>query len=204
MNIGIFYDIAIGIWQFIVALMQVIGPAGFFLVMIIQAIAAPIPSELVLITGGASYGLVVGTIVGGLGEIAGAFVAFFISVKLGRPIVERLVGKDSLEFSDKWFHKYGGWAVLLGRLTPFIPFDAISYAAGLTKMSFRSFIIATAVGAFPRAAFYCFLGSIVPTERGGLEAMFTIAMIIVVAILLAVFVLQYYIKRKLLSSKEVQ
>ena len=202
MNLGLFYDIAIGVWQFIIALMQVIGPVGFFLVMIIQAIVAPIPSELVLITGGASYGLLIGTFVGGLGECAGAVVAFYISVKLGRPIVERLVGKDSLDFADKWFIKYGGWAVLLGRLAPFIPFDAVSYAAGLTKMDFKTFFIATAVGAFPRAAFYCFLGSIVPSDREALEAMFSIVMLVIIAILVAVFVLQYYIKRKVLSGSK--
>jgi len=204
MNLNFFYDIAIGIWQFIITLMQTIGPLGFFFVIILQAIIAPIPSEFILITAGASYGIVVGTIVGGIGQCVGAVFAFYISVKLGRPIVERLVGKDSIDFADRWFIKYGAWAVLLGRLAPLIPFDAISYAAGLTKIRFKPFIIATAVGAFPRSAFYCFLGTILPTERGSLEVMFSLMLLVVFVILLVLFLLQYYIKKRMLRDDKVK
>jgi len=162
------------LYNLVVDLMNWLGPLGLFLGMIIQAIVAPIPSELVLYFAGTSMGWKIGTIFGGLGELAGAIIAFWISLKFGRPIAEKLVGKEHLEFADEWFEKYGSWAVLFGRLLPFVPFDAISYGAGLTNMSKKKFMIATAFGAFPRALFYTYIGyaSIKQIETTGFESTF--------------------------------
>jgi uncharacterized membrane protein YdjX (TVP38/TMEM64 family) len=52
--------------------------------------------------------------------------------------------------------------VFAGRLVPGIAFDAISFAAGLTRMRFRSFIAATALGIFPQTFLYSYLGQQAP------------------------------------------
>ncbi len=196
---GYFVLVTGTVYNFIIFLMQTIGPVGLFIAMIIQAVVAPIPSELVLMIAGAAFPLWIAILFGGLGEVAGAVVSFHISLKFGRPLVEKLVGKTSLRFADAWFKRYGGWAVLIGRLVPFIPFDAISYAAGLTKISFRDFIVATTIGAFPRAAFYCFLGTVVSTQVEGMEGMFSNAMLLLIAVIVLVFVAENLIKKRVVE-----
>lgn len=126
--------------------------------MIIQAIAVPIPSEFVLICGGAAFGLLSGWLVGALGSVIAAGIGFYISRKGGRFVAIRFAGDKGIELADNWFNRWGAWAVLLGRFAPFIPFDAISYSAGLTKMKLKSFMIPTIIGTLPRTLFYAFLG----------------------------------------------
>lgn len=186
------------LYTVIIEIMQRFGPIGLFVAMIIQAIIAPIPSELVLFVAGASFSLFTAVLFGGLGEIAGAIIAFFISRKYGRRIVEKLVGREHLEFTDKWFDRYGTMAVLLGRLLPFVPFDAVSYGAGLTKMKFKNFLAATAVGAFPRAFFYVFLGwaSAKQIETAGFEQTFTL-----MVSLAGVFIFLLYLTPKYISKR---
>jgi uncharacterized membrane protein YdjX (TVP38/TMEM64 family) len=196
-----FYDLSFASLQIAVSIMQALGPIGFFIVMIVQAVIVFIPSEAVLILGGTTYGLLWGSIIGGFGALGGAVVAFYLSKKLGRPIAEKLIGKTWLTFADKWFDKYGGWAVLIGRVLPFIPFDAISYGAGLTKIDFKTYFIATFIGSFPRAIFYSFLGVVIPTEREGMESLFTLAIGAIGAILIAVVVLQHYMKKKMVDGE---
>ncbi|MFX0096216.1 MAG: undecaprenyl-diphosphate phosphatase [Candidatus Hodarchaeota archaeon] len=190
----------------------IIGPIGFFAVMIVQAIAAPIPSEAIILFGGGAFftiygfwtGLLMTGIVGGLGECAGALFGFYISRFGGRPMALRLVGKRSIQFADEWFTRWGGWAVLIGRLVPLIPFDAVSYGAGLTKMRFRSFITPTILGAFPRAFFYGYLGILLITigSTGGLEWIYLIIGGVIGAILVSALIAHYYVARRYTITKE--
>jgi len=143
----------------IVSSFQAGGLPLLFFVMIVQALAIPIPSEFILICGGAAFGLLPAWLVGTIGSLVASSICFYISHKGGRPIAFRFIGEGGIEFADNWFNRWGKWAVLLGRFAPVIPFDPISYGAGLTKMKFRSFIIPTGIGTPPRALLYVFLGT---------------------------------------------
>jgi uncharacterized membrane protein YdjX (TVP38/TMEM64 family) len=150
----IIYDILI----LVIESFQAGGLPLLFAMMIIQALAIPIPSELVLIAGGLSFAFPFGWIVGACGSIVAAIVSFYISKKGGRSLAIKLVGEKGIKFADNWFNHWGSWAVLLGRFAPFIPFDAISYSAGLTTMKLRNFMIPTVIGTLPRTLFYTSLG----------------------------------------------
>ncbi|MBR9678563.1 MAG: VTT domain-containing protein [Nanoarchaeota archaeon] len=176
----------------LIGLMDILGPFGLFLIMIIQAIIAPIPSELMLMFGGAAFGFVVAGIAGGIGQIFGGAVSFYISKKFGRRFVQKIVGERALGFADKWFKKWGGWAIIMGRFAPFIPFDAVSYGAGLTKISFTTFIVATTIGSFPRAFFYAYLGqAVTESMRAGFETQF-----LMLSIIICVLILMYALSKK--------
>ncbi|MHA1237901.1 MAG: undecaprenyl-diphosphate phosphatase [Candidatus Odinarchaeia archaeon] len=193
-------------YDFAINLILLIGPIGFFLAMVIQAIAAPIPSELVLMFGGGAFytlegfigSLLLTGIVGGLGECAGALCSFYISRFGGRPIATKLVGEENIKFADEWFKRWGGWAVLIGRLTPLIPFDAVSYGAGLTKMSLKVFMLATIIGAFPRAFFYGYVGILIQQaiEVGGIEFIYTLVSCVIVAVIILVLVVHRMVIKK--------
>nr|WP_296864386.1 VTT domain-containing protein [Thermosyntropha sp.] len=57
-----------------------------------------------------------------------------------------------------FFERYGKWAVLVARLLPFMSFDIVSYAAGLTGMGFWEFLWATGLGQLPATLIYSYVG----------------------------------------------
>jgi len=180
------------------------GILGFFISMILQAVVAPIPGEVVMMAGGAIFGLLVASIVGEIAGCIGASLCFFISRKGGRALVMRIIGKKGLDFADDWFKKYGLWAVFFARLIPLVPVDAVSYGAGLTAMSFKSFIIATIVGMLPRVIFYSYLGELAAEhiETIGLEKVYFNILLIVVLIAVVIMACIYLFKKMQMNRKE--
>lgn len=90
--------------------------------------------------------------------MAGAAVCFLIARILGRDVVEKLTSKAGLEQIDVFFEKYGRNTILVCRLLPFVSFDLVSYAAGLTSMSFGAFFVATGIGQLPATIVYSYVG----------------------------------------------
>ena len=91
-----------------------------------------------------------------------AVVSFWIARLLGRGPVEALVGRTHLGAADRWFLRWGAYAILVARLVPVVSFDIISYAAGLTRMGFWQFMLATVVGMAPATFIYSYLGGQAP------------------------------------------
>jgi uncharacterized membrane protein YdjX (TVP38/TMEM64 family) len=195
------------------------GLTLLFFMMIIQALAIPIPSELVLIAGGLAFPFPFGWLVGALGSIVAALVGFCISRWGGRSLAFRLVGEKGMKFADNWFNRWGAWAVLLGRFAPFIPFDAISYSAGLTSMRWRNFLIPTVIGTLPRALFYTSVGGFfgvtfqelivqyhatkeIPEKLQGPLSFFNVVLFAVVAVLAIILIAYWLVTRRYTAKKE--
>jgi uncharacterized membrane protein YdjX (TVP38/TMEM64 family) len=209
------YDILI--W--VIESFQAGGLPLLFGMMIVQALAIPIPSELVLIAGGLAFAFPFGWLVGALGSIVAAVLSFYISKKGGRSLAIKLVGEKGIRFADNWFNRWGSWAVLLGRFAPFIPFDAISYSAGLTTMKLKSFLIPTVIGTLPRTLFYTCLGSFfgvtfqqliesyratgeIPVELQSMVSQFNYVLLAVVAVIAVIFVVYTLVTRRYSEEKE--
>lgn len=90
--------------------------------------------------------------------MAGAALCFFIARYLGREATEKLTSRFALQEVDHFFQEHGKFAILIARLLPFVSFDIVSYAAGLTSMSFTSFFWATGVGQLPATLIYSYAG----------------------------------------------
>ena len=116
-----------------------------FLLMIFQSIAAPLPAFLLTFANANLFGWWQGAILSWTSAMAGAAVCFYIARILGRDVAEKLTSKSGLAQIDTFFERYGKNTILICRLLPFISFDIVSYAAGLTSMSFMSFFIATGI-----------------------------------------------------------
>lgn len=143
------------------------GVLLYFGVMTIQSLLVPIPSELVLLASGLLWTMVGGTIVGFIGSIFTGFLAYYVTLKGGRPIAEKLVPKKFLDPLDMLIKKYGFAFILVMRAIPFMSYDPISYASGLLKIDFKKYMIATIIGSLPRALFYAFLGTLLLGNIGG-------------------------------------
>lgn len=129
-----------------------------FLLMIFQSVAAPLPAFLLTFANANLFGWWQGAILSWSSAMAGAAVCFLIARILGRDVVEKLTSKAGLEQIDVFFEKYGRNTILVCRLLPFVSFDLVSYAAGLTSMSFGAFFVATGIGQLPATIVYSYVG----------------------------------------------
>lgn len=143
------YILGFGIW----------APVVSFLLMILQSIAAPLPAFIITFANAGLFGWVKGALLSWTSSMAGAALCFFIAKFYGRTVVIKLTGKYALDSVDDFFDRYGKYTILIARLLPFISFDIVSYAAGLTSMSFFSFFVATGVGQLPATIVYSYIGS---------------------------------------------
>ncbi len=147
-----------------------LAPVLFVLLLIVQAVLAPLPAPALAATGGYVFGTVEGFILTWLGALVGGVLCFVLSRILGRRFVER---STRLRGLDRYVEEHGAILVFVLRLIPLISFDVISYAAGLTGLSFWSFLIATALGMAPGTFVFVYLGGASGASPGpGLYAAF--------------------------------
>jgi uncharacterized membrane protein YdjX (TVP38/TMEM64 family) len=117
--------------------------------------------------------------------MVGAGLCFYIARMMGREAVEKLTGKAVLNSVDAFFDRYGKHTILVCRLLPFVPFDPVSYAAGLTSIRFRQFMLATGLGQLPATLVYSWVGSLLTGGTfwfvSGLFILFALTIVIIAA-----------------------
>ncbi|MEG0373547.1 MAG: TVP38/TMEM64 family protein [Enterococcus sp.] len=138
-----------GVWAVVIS----------FLLMMFQSIIAPLPAFLITFANAAVFGWWQGALLSWTSAMAGALVCFYIARIAGREIIEKMNKNFSLETIDEYFDRYGRHTILICRLLPFISFDFISYAAGLTAIKPLPFLIATGLGQLPATIVYSYVGS---------------------------------------------
>jgi uncharacterized membrane protein YdjX (TVP38/TMEM64 family) len=124
------------------------GPAAIIVLMMLAILISPIPSAPIALAAGAAYGHGWGTLYVLLGAEAGAVAAFAVTRFVGYETVHRWFGNRlSIGLIGSQNALMG--IVFVSRVLPFISFDIVSYAAGLTVLSFWRFAIATFAGIAP-------------------------------------------------------
>lgn len=133
--------------QFIMGL-GMAGPLAVVALMTLAILVSPIPSAPIALAAGALYGHTWGTVYIVLGAELGALAAFGLARLLGRDALQRWFG-DRLPKTRLGSQGAMMAIVFVSRLLPFISFDVVSYAAGLTTLSFWRFALATLAGIVP-------------------------------------------------------
>ena len=160
-----------------------------FLLMVFQSIAAPLPAFFITLTNANLFGWWQGCILSWVSSMTGAALCFWIARILGRDVVERICTKGALASVEEFFARYGKRCILVARLLPFISFDIVSYAAGLTSMDFWGFFIATGIGQLPACIVYSYVGGML---TGGAKKMFIGLMCLFALAIVVVLVKQVY------------
>ncbi len=166
--------------------------------MIFQSVMAPLPAFLITFANANLFGWWQGAILSWVSSMLGACLCYYISRILGRDVVEKLTSKAGLENIDEFFAKYGKHSILIARLLPFISFDIVSYAAGLTSMKFWPFVIATGLGQLPATIIYSYVGGML---TGGAQLLVTGLLILFALSVLIVLIRKIYNQRNKEKAK---
>jgi len=170
-----------------------------FLLMVLQSVVAPLPAFLITFANAALFGFWKGALLSWSSAMVGAALCFFIARSLGREAVEKLTSKGALKNIDDFFKRHGKQSILIARLLPFISFDIVSYAAGLSSVSFLGFWVATGLGQLPATLVYSYVGGFL---TGGAKLLVTGLLILFALAFLIGLGKQVYTERQ--KSKEKQ
>ena len=148
-----------------VALDQVrqLGPWGpvLFILLYIVACVAVIPASVLTLGGGTLFGVVQGSIYVSIAATLGATAAFLVGRYLARDWVMRKLGAHPAFVAiDKSVAEEGWRIVFLTRLCPIFPFFLMNYGYGLTRVSFRDYVLATWIGIIPGSTLFVYIGSL--------------------------------------------
>jgi len=145
--------------NWIIEVMNTYGYIGIFLLIALENIFPPIPSEVILTFGGfmtttTNLSVFWVIIVSTIGSVAGAIILYGIGVLLNVDRLERIVDKwghilritsKDIKKADDWFHRFGVWTIFFGRLVPLIR-SLISIPAGMSRMNMGIFLLFTTIG----------------------------------------------------------
>jgi uncharacterized membrane protein YdjX (TVP38/TMEM64 family) len=136
------------------------APVVSLVIMVAQAVIVGIPASLVMFANGVAFGTNNGAVINIVGRMAGAIISFAIARALGKGAVEKLVGKIThANKFELWMERRGGLAVFATRAIPGMPSDMLSYVAGFTKVSWRTYIVATLLGFLPQSIVFAWFGA---------------------------------------------
>ncbi|ENR5772691.1 DedA family protein [Listeria monocytogenes] len=156
----------------ITSIMADFGYIGIFVLIMVENLFPPIPSEIILTFGGfmttvTSLNVVMVIIVATLGSVVGAILLYKVASYFGKERLTKIVLKygrilrlkeSDIERAENFFLKYGSWAVFLCRMIPLIR-SLISIPAGMTKMKMSKFLILTTAGSLLWNTFLIGLGA---------------------------------------------
>lgn len=168
-----------------------------FALMILTAVIAPLPAFLITLTNANLFGWWQGAILSWSSAMVAAAVCFYIARILGRDVVVKFTTRQGLAAIEEFFSRYGKQTILIARLLPFISFDIVSYAAGLTSMGFWGFFVATGIGQLPATVIYSYVGGML---TGGSKLLVT-GLLILFALSVLVTLLQKIYRERTKGKK---
>ncbi|MFA6922722.1 MAG: DedA family protein [Bacteroidales bacterium] len=194
--------------NYIVAFIAKTGYSSIIILMALESMVAPVPSEAVMPFAG--FLIVEGkfTFAGviffsTLGSIIGSLISYYIGAFGGRPIVEKwgkylLLDKHHLELTEKYFTKKGDITILVCRFIPVVR-HLISIPAGIARMNILKFIIFTIIGAGLWNSFLTYIGYVLKSNwKEVMKYSHVVDIFVVVALVAAIayYVYKFYQNNK--------
>lgn len=160
--------------DWITSVMSDYGYFGIFLLILLENVFPPIPSEVILTVGGYMTTTTTMTIPGVIlastaGSVLGAVVLYGVGLLLDVERLEKIIDKygnwlrvkkEDIYKADAWFDRFGVWTVFFGRLIPLVR-SLISIPAGMSNMKFWLFVSFTLIGTLLWNTILVFVGEAV-------------------------------------------
>jgi len=190
-------------------IMSQYGYIGIFLLIMLENIFPPIPSEVILTFGGYMTTQTVMTPIGVIlvstaGSVLGAVILYGIGLQLDVKRLEKIVDRygrvlrltrKDIYKANKWFNQYGIWTVVFCRLIPLIR-SLISIPAGMSNMKFGLFLLFTTIGTLIWNSILVSVGVAVGDNWGSIVAVMDVysTSVYVLIVLVGFAVMWWYIQ----------
>ena len=198
--------------NWIIDVMNTYGYIGIFLLIALENVFPPIPSEVILTFGGfmttttnlSIFGVI---IVSTIGSVAGAIILYGIGVLLNVDRLERIVDKwghilritsKDINKANTWFQRFGVWAIFFGRLVPLIR-SLISIPAGMSRMNMGVFLLFTTIGTLIWNTILVSVGAAVGASWSdivGYMDIYSNVVYLILAVLIVLFLVFYFFKKR--------
>ena len=196
------------ILELIATTYNTLGWPGVIALMAVESVFFPIPSEavmplsgwmLIAAEGRSAWLVLFAGLCGSIGSLIGAVFIYAIGALGGRPLLERygkyiLITRLDLDTANRWFDKYGTWAVFLSRLVP-VARSLISLPAGVYRMPIIPFILLTFAGSFIWSLALAFAGYQLGENWETIRSV--IQPVEIPILIVALLILAYYAYRRL-------
>ena len=152
-----------------------VGHVGLFLLLVLQCVIAPLPSEPLMMAAGYLYGPRGGFLLAWLGVTSGALACFVLAQTVGTPLVHRFVSPKRVATLESYFANRSVWAavglLLFLRMFAFSSFDIVSYGCGLLRFPLPWFFVVTVLGVTPKVFAFTYLGASVGPDPAWLNVL---------------------------------
>lgn len=186
---------------------DLLGWPGVVLMMAIESACIPLPSEIIMPLSGwmlikakgldANYTFLAG-FYGAIGNLLGSLIAYWLGRWGGRPAIERygryvLVSQHDLDTADRWFSRYGSFAVFFSRMLPVVR-TFISFPAGIARANLAMFVALTFAGSLPWSTALAYAGFVLGEHWEQIRSAmrpFDVPIIIVLVALVGLYVYRH-------------
>jgi uncharacterized membrane protein YdjX (TVP38/TMEM64 family) len=134
------------------------GPFFIILAMVAQMFLLVINVVALMLVAIIAFGPVWGSLIAIIAVLVASTIGYMLGRGLGEAGVRRIIGQKAEEKVCGFVSDYGIWAVMIARSSPFLSNDAVSFVAGITKMGYLRFILATLAGITPLTILLAWLG----------------------------------------------
>ncbi len=162
--------------------------------MVAQSVVLFLPAFPIFCVNALAFGVFWGILLSWGSAVMGSIVCFTIAKTLGRPVVEKLVNRVHLETADVALRRYEKYVILLFGFIPLISFDIVSYAAGLTLLTFWEFLPLVCIAQIPSPLFYSLLVNKI--GEGRLDIYWIVAAVLFLSVGAASIGVRAYLSRR--------
>jgi uncharacterized membrane protein YdjX (TVP38/TMEM64 family) len=144
--------------------------------LLVVDVALPVPSSLVMVTHGALFGVVIGTILSLAGSTAATVVGFALG-RRGEPLLSRFMSPEERVRADRLLARWGVLTIIVTRPVPLLA-ETTAIMAGASHLSWTSLTLAALAGSLPGALLYALTGAVAARFQNG-------ALVLLLAVLVA-------------------